>query len=329
MRRHSLLFSASLLLLLLPAGCSRHSKSEKYFLIAGNTKVPYWKTAAAGFEQAATDYNVTAVIDGPEGLDVGAEADAFEKAAAAKPAGILLSVLSAQRMRPLIDKAMAAGTPVVTIDSDAPESSRLFFIGTNNYQAGRLGAQKLVRLLNGKGNVVFYTFPAQPNLAERLKGYMDTLGEHPGIKIVDVYDIKGDSSAAFDKTREYLARTGNDKIDAFVSLDSVSGKDVADALNRQHVSDRTVIAMDVSPDVLNLIKSGAIQATISQKPYTMGYVGLKALAQIHEDELKGLKGHYETDSFAKFPGFIDTGTALVDKDNVDVYLTAAKGNAVQ
>ncbi len=224
---------------------------------------------------------------------------------------------------------MAAGVPVITIDSDVPQSSRLFFIGTNNYQAGHLGAEALLKVLKGKGNVVFYTFPAQPNLAERLKGYMDTLAEHQGIKVVDVYDIKGDAGAAFDKTREYLTRTGNDKIDAFVSLDSVSGKDVADALNRQHVSDRAIIAMDVSQDVLNLIKSGAIQATISQKPYTMGYVGLKELAQIHEDELKGLTGHYETNTMAKFPSFIDTGAALVDKDNVDTYIQTALKTSAQ
>ncbi len=327
MRRTTLFSSLALLLPLATTACSRHAKSEKYFLIAGNTRVPYWKTAAAGFNQAAADYGVTAVVDGPEGQDAAAEADAFAKAAAAKPAGILLSVLNAQRMQPLIDKAMAAGTPVITLDSDAPESARLFFIGTNNYQAGHLGAQRLVDLIKEKGNVVFFTFQAQPNLAERLKGYMDVLAEHPGIKVADVYDIKGDSGAAFDKTREFLARTGADKIDAFISLDSVSGKDVADALGRQHVTDRTIIAMDVSQDVLNLIKSGAIQATISQKPYTMGYVGLKALAQIHEDKLTGLKGHYETDGFAKFPGFIDTGTALVDKGNVDTYLQAATNAA--
>ena len=224
---------------------------------------------------------------------------------------------------------MRSGVPVITIDSDAPSSARLFFIGTNNYQAGHLGGQRVVDLLKGKGNVVFFSLPAQPNLAERLKGYVDVINNHPGMKVVDVYDIKGDSGTAFDKTREYLGRTGNDKIDAFVSLDSVSGKDVADAIKRQNVTDRSVIAMDTSQDVLNLIQSGDIKATITQKPYTMGYVGLKELAQIHEDDLKGLTGHYETNSFAHFPVFIDTGTALVDKDNVATYLHGTSTTGAQ
>ena len=300
-------------------GCQRHSKSEKYFLIAGNTKVPYWKTVAEGFNKAAADYNVSAQLEGPEGDDAGAEAEAFNTAVDAKPAGILVSVLDANRMRPLIDKAMRSGVPVITLDSDAPDSSRLFFIGTNNYQAGTLGGRRLVQLLNGKGNVVFYTFPAQPNLAERLKGYMDVLNEHPGIKVVDVYDIKGDSGAAFDKTREYAGKTGPGKVDAFVSLDSVSGKDVSDALKRANISDRTIIAMDVSADVLNLVKSGDVKATISQKPYTMGYVGLKSLAQIHEDGKTNLTGHYANDPRSPFPNVIDTGASLVDQTNADAF----------
>lgn len=301
------------------AGCERHAKSEKYFLVAANTKVPYWKAANDGFQQAGAAYGVTTSMVGPDGDDAGAEADAFKQAVDSKPAGILVSVVDAERMRPGIDAAIRSGIPVITVDSDAPDSARLFFIGTNNFQAGHLGAQKLISLLNGKGNVVFYSFPAQPNLADRLKGYLDGLSTHPGIKVVDVYDIKGDSGAAFDKTREYLARTGADKIDAFVSLDSVSGKDVADALKRQNITDRTLIAMDTSADVINLVKSGEIKATISQKPYTMGYVGLQALAQIHEDGAKNLTGHNESNPHSIYPSFVDTGTSLVDKSNVDTF----------
>ena len=301
------------------AGCERHSKSEKYILVAANTKVPYWKAANEGFQKAAAEYIVTTDMVGPDGDDAAAEADAFQKAAAAKPAGILVSVSDAQRMRPEIDSAVRAGVPVLTIDSDAPDSARLFFIGTNNFEAGHLGGQKLVSLLNGKGNVVFFSFPAQPNLADRLKGYRDALSTHPGIKVVDVYDIKGDSGAAFDKTREYLARTGGDKIDAFVSLDSVSGKDVADALKRQNITDRIIIAMDTSADTIGLVKSGDIKATISQKPWTMGYVGLKELALMHEDGAKNMAGHNESNPHSTFPSFIDTGTSLVDKDNVDSF----------
>ena len=76
-------------------------------------------------------------------------------------------------MQPEIDAAIDANIPVITIDSDAPHSHRLFFIGTNNLEAGHLGGQRVVNKLGGKGNVVFFSMPGQPNLDERLKGYED------------------------------------------------------------------------------------------------------------------------------------------------------------
>ena len=78
-------------------------------------------------------------------------------------------------MGPEIDAAIAAGIPVITMDSDAPNSRRLYFIGTNNLAAGRLGGQRVVEKLNGKGNVVFFSMPGQPNLDERLKGYQESV----------------------------------------------------------------------------------------------------------------------------------------------------------
>ena len=114
-------------------------------------------------------------------------------------------------MGPEINKAMAAGIPVITMDSDAPDSQRLYFIGTNNLEAGRLGGQRVAAELNGKGNVVFFTMPGQPNLEERLKGYKDVFSNYPGIKIVEVFDMKGESGTAMDKAQEYLARTGPGK----------------------------------------------------------------------------------------------------------------------
>ena len=155
--RSKLAICAAALLLLGGMGCQHRSKSDKYYLIGGNLKVPYWKTVTAGFNQAASDYNVTAIVDGPQEDDANAEADAFQRAAATKPAGILVSVLDANRMQQVIGNAVRSGVPVVTVASDAAGSGRLYFIGTNNYEAGHLGAQRLLQLLHNKGNVVFFT----------------------------------------------------------------------------------------------------------------------------------------------------------------------------
>jgi ribose transport system substrate-binding protein len=307
------------------SGCDRHSDKEVYYLIATNMNLPYWQTAVAGFQKAAAQYKVTAKIDGPNSYNPAEEKDALTKAIAAKPAGILISVADSAVLQPEIDAAIAAGIPVITMDSDAAASHRLFFIGTNNLEAGRLGGKRIVEKLGGKGNVVFFSLTSQPNTDERLKGFKDVFASHPDIKVVEVVDMKGDARNAFDKTQEFLALTGPKKIDAFVCLEASSGKVVADAIKRSG-GGRELVAWDVDQDTLDGIKAGGIDATIAQKPYTMGYVGLRALDEIFHAPAAPVTKDFSQDSFSPYPQFIDTGTSLVDQKNVDLYLASAQGS---
>jgi ribose transport system substrate-binding protein len=318
---------AALATVLIPGCEQRHSIKEVFYLIGSNMSSNYWQTAVAGFKKAAAQYQVTARVAGPDNYDPQAELTELKNAIAAKPAGILISVSDASVLTPGIDAAISAGIPVITIDSDAAGSHRLYFIGTNNLDAGRLGGHRIIEKLDGKGNVVFFTIAGQPNTEERLKGFKDVFASRPGINIVDVVDIKGDTGVAFDRTQQLLALTGAKKVDAFVCLDSASGKMVADAVKRTNDKSRVVVAWDVNPDTLNGIKDGVIEATVVQKPFTMGYVGLKALDEIYHDPPTQLGKDYSIDAFAPYPAFIDTGTSLVDKSNVDVFLSDATAHA--
>ena len=319
-----LLLSMTIALLAASTGCRRHSHSETYYLIANNLKLSYWQTAADGFNRAAGEYHVVAKVVGPDTYDPQAELTALQQAIAAKPSGILISVADAASFQSEINAGIDAGIPIITMDSDAPHSHRLYFIGTNNLEAGHLGGQRVVdKLPDGKGNVVFFSMPGQPNLDERFKGYQEIFADHPGIKTVEVVDIKGESTAAFDKTEQYMALTGDKKIDAFICLEASAGKEVAAVLKNHNAKDRLLIAMDVDPDTLKLIKDGTIDATIAQKPYTMGYIGLKQLDQIFHDGPKTLRSDYSVDTFSPFPVFIDTGTAVVDQVNVDLFSSSA------
>jgi ribose transport system substrate-binding protein len=324
MRKRAIAFLLTLPLALCAlTGCQRHSYSETYYLIANNMALPYWQTAVAGFNRAARAYGVKAVVAGPNTFDAQAELEAFQSAVRSKPNGILISVADPMVLQPAINSAIEAGIPVITIDSDAPHSHRLFFIGTNNREAGHLGGQRVVEKLAGKGNVVFFTMPGQPNLDERLNGYEEVFATHPGIKTVEIFNIKGDAGNAFDATQRYVAQTGPNKIDAFICLEASAGKDVGEVLKRQNLHDRLLVAMDVDPDTLNLIKEGVIDTTIAQKPYTMGYFGLKMLDEIFHYPPKPMRTDYEVNSFSPYPVFVDTGTAAVNKDNVDIYLQQA------
>jgi ribose transport system substrate-binding protein len=322
-------FSTVSMIILTPLlSCGGGHSGESYVLVSTNVKVPYWQSASSGFAQAAEQMKVAYVFNGPSTYDPAAERDAFRDVVAKKPDGILISVADPNLMKDDIDQAIASGIPVITIDSDAPASKRLFFIGTNNYQAGMTGGKRLAQELKGKGNVAVFTMPSQTNLKERLHGYKDAL-EGTQIKLAQIVDIKGDPRITFDTTTQILGNDKKEHIDAFVCLEALSGKEVATVLDSNGIKGRTVIAMDTDPDTLNWIQKGVIAATISQKPFTMAYVGLKMLDDLHHAQLGKLNTDWARDSFSPVPAFVDTGSALVDKTNVDEFIAATKSHTGQ
>ena len=81
-------------------------------------------------------------------------------------------------------------------------------------------------MLNGKGTVVFFTIAGQANLSERLNGYQAALAAFPGIKATQVIDMKGDPRVAFDSATALVEKKAD--VDAFVSLESLSGSEIAE-----------------------------------------------------------------------------------------------------
>ena len=87
-------------------------------------------------------------------------------------------------------------------------------------------------MVNGKGNVVVFKKPAQPNTKARIDGYRRAIAEHPDVKIIQVVDMQGDPKVVSDITKRLL--DSKTKVDAFVCLEAISCPEVADVVNRQH-----------------------------------------------------------------------------------------------
>lgn len=309
-------------------GCasSAHSPAEKYVLIAASTKVQYWQTAFAGLQKAGGEMSVKTALDGPDGHDAQAEQAALRRAVAGKPSGILISVADADLLTPDINAAIGQGIPVITIDSDAPDSQRLLFIGTNNYNAGMMGGKLAVKLLNGKGNVVFFQLPNQPNQASRLAGYKAAFEASPQIKVTQVIDLKDEpdrSSWAFDTTKKML--DSKEKVDAFVCLESRACGGVADAVSRASLAGKVaVIGMDTDTETLDWLGKGVISATIAQKPFTMGYYGAKLVDDLFHHPPTPLAQNWAHSQNAPLPSFVDTGSFIVDKTNLASFQQQSK-----
>ncbi|MFL6449825.1 MAG: substrate-binding domain-containing protein [Bryobacteraceae bacterium] len=312
---------SAILVFLTLTGCAPlpHDPKETYILVTSNTRIPYWQEALAGLNRAGSEMKVTVAMVGPNTYDPKAQREDLQTAIHDKPAGILISVADAALVTADIDSAVQQGIPVITIDSDAPASKRLFFIGSDNYRSGRLGGDLLVKLLGGQGNVVMFTYPRQNNLIERQHGYESAFADHPGIHVTQAVDVQGDPATAYKTAKQLL--TAKAKVDAFVCLEAVAGPQVGDVLSENNATGKiAVMAMDTDQGTLKWIQQGVIAGTIAQKPYTMAYLGVKLLDDIHHHMPKSLTADFGQDSFSPLPSFVDTGTFVVDKQNVSKFM---------
>ena len=295
-----------------------HEQDERYVFVASNVNLPYWQEAQAGLTDAAKQMGVKSELAGPEKFDPQEQLTAFQKVVDSKPAGILVSVTRPELLQEAINSAIAQGIPVITVDSDAPNSKRVMFVGTDNYRAGGESAKRMADILKGQGQVVIISIPGQLNLDERSRGVTDTLKKYPGIKIVQTIDDKGDPRVANDNVAALLKAKA--KIDGFVCLEASGGSGAAEALHRLDVK-IPIIGFDKDPETLDWIDRGGITATVTQKPYVMAYYALKFADDLHHNAVHDFKD-WRTAPAPPMPTFVDTGTAVVDKNNVKAFRDA-------
>lgn len=301
---------------------SYHQKEERYVFVTTNVKLPYWEEAEAGFEDASKWLGVKVEVSGPEKFSPEEELAAFQKAVSEKPSGILLSAARVDLFKDAIDGAIAQGIPVICIDSDAPSSKRLLFIGTDNFRAGMESGRRIGDLLKGQGRIAIVSIPGQFNLDERVRGVNEALKKFPGIKVAQTIDDKGDPRSANDQISTLLAKTSKDKVDGIICLEASGGSGAAEALHRLDLTGKVpIVAFDKDPETLDFVEKGAIAATIAQKPYVMSYYGLKFLDDLHHNAVHEFKD-WNTAPAAPMPTFVDTGTAVVDKSNLKAFRDA-------
>lgn len=309
--------------LLVSCGKAPH-EGEHYVLVANNKKLPYWQEANAGFSDAIRQlgFGVKAEMVGPDSYSPNDELNAFNQAVASHPSGILVSPAVVDLFKDAISSAVKQGIPVICIDSDAPDSGRLMFIGTDNYRAGVSSGTRLAEALHGSGDVEVITVPGQYNLDERLRGAKDAFARFPKIHY-QVIDDQGDSSKANDEISGLIAKKA--KMDGILCLEASGGPGAAEALHRLNLDGKLpVVGMDKDPETMDFIGTGAILSSTAQKPYTMAFYGVRFLDDLHHNVVHEF-ADWRTAPASPLPTLIDTGVGVVDKSNLQAYQDAAKG----
>ena len=262
------------------------SSEEVYYTVGMHIILPYWQDHRLGLEAAAKELGVNVVFTGENGNNALRQVDIFNQVVESNPAGILVSPIDKEMMVGPINAAMAKGIPVVCIDTDSPDSNRLTYFGTDNYQSGYLAAEIIGEGINGAGDVGILTIPGIYSLDQRVKGFTDCIAEkYPGITVVSIMNDEADPSKA--------ANIASNMFKEFPTIVGVFGTDAASGVGaaialreNSKLGTVKVVAFDKDSAVLDLVEEGLIEATLVQRTYTMSYYGLKFLYDYNHNRVK-------------------------------------------
>ncbi|MEW5814823.1 MAG: substrate-binding domain-containing protein, partial [Spirochaetota bacterium] len=178
----------------------------------------------------------------------------------------------------LINQAVQKNIPVVTFNTDAPESKRLCFVGQDPILAGRIGGELMGKFLMGTGKVVIIT--AFKNVLVhrcRLNAFLMVMEEwYPGIDIEEVYENHDNEEEAYRQIKGFLSQTR--KIDGIYLTTGNGPMGVVRALGEAGLEGQVrIVCFDFFPDTVQLLKSDLVHATIGEDPFNQGYQTVKIL----------------------------------------------------
>lgn len=298
------------------AARSSANAQELYVEVCALTQLPYFIDHRLGMEAAGKELGVRAEFVGPADYDMTAMIATLEQTLARKPAGILVVGFDAA-LKPAIDRAVATGVPVITLDSDVPGSKRLCFIGTGNHAAGVAGAKVLAEAVGGQGAVAILTKTGQPNLEERVRGYKEELARHPGIRIVGVGNTDSDPTAAASAAAAFLQR--HPDLAGIGCVEAAGGIGAGTAVREAGRTGKVkIVAMDRDNGTLDMIRSGVIHASIAQKTALMSYLGTKLLHGLKRGSVKITTDDAKA-GVTPLPASIDTGILTITKANAGAF----------
>lgn len=163
------------------------SSKHHFVLIGEEMGHDYWRLVGEGAKKAESRYDVVVQYEGgPKRSNPDEQLKLFDMAIKSKVDGIIIQALN-DEFTPMINKAVKKGIPVITIDTDAPESMRSTYIGTDNYKAGQMAGQALIEDTDGKAIIGIVTGGMDKDNHQhqlRLEGFKDTIAQVEGIKIV-------------------------------------------------------------------------------------------------------------------------------------------------
>jgi ribose transport system substrate-binding protein len=227
--------------------------------------------------------------------------------------GIVLAPLDDKALVASVEKAAAANIPVVVIDSDVNTDKYVSFVATDNEKGGHMAGEAMIKLLGGKGRIAVLRYNVgSASTDKREKGFIDEIQANgKGITIVSMDQYAGPTQESAAKSAEnmlaaYRKADGSLNLDGIYCPNESSTAGMVKVLEGNNWAGKVkFVGFDASPALIKALTDGEIDALVVQNPTRMGHDGVKTLVE------------YINKVNANPEKRIDTGAALVTKDNVN------------
>jgi inositol transport system substrate-binding protein len=207
---------------------------------------------------------------------------------------------------PAVDKALAAGIPVVNVNSET-RSAPTAFVGSRDEESAQIAMEFIAKRLNGKGNVVMmHGFMGQAAQIKREKGARDVLAKYPDLKLIADQTAEWDRAKAMSLMENWIQAHG-EKLQAVFAQNDEMAMGALLALEQAKLKEKViVVGVDAIADALQAVKAGRLDATVFQDAEGQGRGAVETAVKILRKE------PYEKQVMIPFQ--------LVTKENVGSFL---------
>ena len=296
---------------------------KKTIAFVTNQIASFWNIAEVGCQDAAEDFEVNVDVRFPNEATATKQKQIVEDLMSSGIDAIAISPIDAENQRDAVNE-WAAKIPLITHDSDAPDTDRLMYIGMDNYRGGRL-VGKLIKEAYPDGCKMVITIGRleQDNAKKRRQGVIDELLgredddsrfdeveaelEGNGFTIYATLTDQGKPEVAKQKAEDAL--NAFEDVELFVGLFAYNPPACLQAIRQAGKTDEVkVVGFDEDDSTLQGIQEGSVIGTVVQDPYEYGYQSVRILVEI-------LKGNEDVIPESKF---IDIAARAVTKEAHDL-----------
>ena len=299
------------IILTVSTGCNRGPADERpqIALIPKGTTHEFWQSIHAGGREAAEEADVRLLWRGPlREDDRNAQIETVENMINLGVDAIVLAPLDNVALQTPVRQAVAAGIPVVIIDSDLEGDAHIAFVATDNRAAGERGGHHLAELLEESGRVIMLRYQeGSASTMHREQGFLDAMEQYPNITVVSANQYGGATTeTAYQASENLLAplhADGGLSIDGIFCPNESTTFGMLRALQDGGLAGSVhFVGFDSSDQLVHALQTGQLHGLVLQDPIRMGYLGIQTAVAALRDE--------------PFESEIDTGSVVATPDNL-------------